>query len=135
MDFLLIAILLVPFIGAIVGAFVPGTAARTWALFVSLVTAILAAVLAYHFFNAADGAGAGSGAFYRISLSRGVVDKVTISAIGFPANMGVDAISTWLIILTAFLTPLAIAASFGSIKEREKEYYAWMTMLLGAMLG
>src|SRR5205823_3368374 len=41
----------------------------------------------------------------------------------------------WLVALTALLTPLAIAASFGSIRDREKEYYAWMLMLLGAMLG
>jgi NADH-quinone oxidoreductase subunit M len=49
--------------------------------------------------------------------------------------LGADAVSMWLVILTAFLTPLAIAASFGSIRDREKHYYAWMLLLLSAMLG
>jgi NADH-quinone oxidoreductase subunit M len=38
-------------------------------------------------------------------------------------------------ILTAFLTPLATAFSFGSIVDREREYYAWMNALLLVMLG
>jgi NADH-quinone oxidoreductase subunit M len=37
--------------------------------------------------------------------------------------------------LTVFLQPLAVAASFESIKDRAKEYYAWMSLLLMAMLG
>src|SRR5947209_9384088 len=40
-----------------------------------------------------------------------------------------------LILLTTGLTPLAILASFESIKDRAKEYYAWMLALLVAMLG
>ena len=41
----------------------------------------------------------------------------------------------WLVLLTTFLTPLAIAASFTSITERTREYYAWMLALLAVMLG
>src|SRR5258706_8692933 len=40
-----------------------------------------------------------------------------------------------MVALTVFLTPLAIAASFESIKDRPKEYYAWMLGLLASMLG
>src|SRR5207248_5042038 len=58
-----------------------------------------------------------------------------ISSIGFSVSLGIDSISLWLLLLTVFLTPLAIASSFGSIKIREKEYYAWMLALLAAMLG
>jgi len=72
---------------------------------------------------------------YRITFSPDTVKAMTMSTIGFSVNLGVDSISLWLILLTAFLMPLAIAASFGSIKDREKEYYAWMTMLSGAMIG
>ena len=49
--------------------------------------------------------------------------------------MGVDAISLWLIVLTAVLTPISILASFQYIKERQREFYAWMLMLHAGMLG
>src|SRR6185295_19283966 len=58
-----------------------------------------------------------------------------IASIDFGLRLGADAVSMWLVILTAFLSPLAIAASFGSIRDREKQYYAWMLLLLAAMLG
>ena len=48
---------------------------------------------------------------------------------------GADAISLWLVALTTLLTPLAIGASWQSIRQRQKEYYAWMLVLLFAMLG
>jgi NADH-quinone oxidoreductase subunit M len=137
MEFLLTSLLLLPFIGAAIGVFLPGgRAARSWALLVSLLTALLAVILAYQFFNAADLNISGvMSKHYRISFSPETVDKLTLNTIGFSINLGVDAISLWLVLLTAFLMPLAVAASFGSIKDREKEYYAWMTMLLGAMVG
>jgi NADH-quinone oxidoreductase subunit M len=55
--------------------------------------------------------------------------------INFAFKLGADTISLWLVLLTAFLQPLAVAASFESIKDRAKEYYAWMSLLLMAMLG
>ncbi len=55
--------------------------------------------------------------------------------IGFNFHLGIDGISVWLTLLTTLLTPLAIAASFGSIHDREREYYAWMLVLLTAMIG
>ncbi len=130
MESLLTLLVLVPLLGAIVGALLPGgKGARAWALLVSLGTAGIAAALAYGFFTS------DSTSQFRITFSRESVSYYAVSIIGFSPNMGVDAVSMWLILLTAFLTPLAILASFGSIKVREKEYYAWMTMLLGAMLG
>src|SRR4051812_49212595 len=59
----------------------------------------------------------------------------SIQSIGFDLRIGVDAISIWLLTLTTFLMPLAIAASFASIKERPKEYFAWMLALQAAMTG
>jgi len=49
--------------------------------------------------------------------------------------VGVDGISLPLVLLTAFLTPLAIWGSYTGIGERHREYYSLMLMLLGAMLG
>jgi len=138
MELLLTSLLLLPFLGAAVGAALrSGKAARNWALFVSLATAALALVLTCYFFNTPDVPHAKPiSSHYRIAFLQSTVDqKLTLSTLGFSLNLGVDAISLWLVILTAFLMPLSIAASFGSIKDREREYYAWMTMLLGAMIG
>jgi NADH-quinone oxidoreductase subunit M len=58
-----------------------------------------------------------------------------IQSLGFGLHLRLDAVSLWLAILTTFLTPLAIAFSFDSIRDREREYYAWMNALLLTMLG
>lgn len=58
-----------------------------------------------------------------------------LPTLGLKFSMGVDAISLWLIVLTAVLTPIAILASFKYIKERQREFYAWMLVLHTAMLG
>ena len=50
-------------------------------------------------------------------------------------HVGIDGISVWLLLLTAFLTPLAIWASFTGITERVREYYILMLLLLSGMLG
>ena len=50
-------------------------------------------------------------------------------------RVGVDGISVWLLVLTALLTPLAIAASFSSIRDRSKEYYVLLLLLEVGMLG
>ena len=58
-----------------------------------------------------------------------------IPAFGIKFLMGVDAISLWLLVLTAVLTPISILASYNYIKERQPEFYAWMLILHAAMLG
>lgn len=50
-------------------------------------------------------------------------------------GMGMDSISLWLVVLTAFLTPLAILGSFKYIKDRQPEFYIWMLILHMGMLG
>lgn len=131
MDFLLLTLLLLPLVGAAVGAILPsGKAARSWSLLVSLMSLVVGLGLALQFFGAFE-----SRELFRVKLSDKLVDALTLTSVGFKINLGLDGVSMWLVLLTVFLQPLAIAASFGSIKEREKEYYSWMLMLLGAMLG
>jgi len=50
-------------------------------------------------------------------------------------HVGVDGISLCLLLLTAFLTPLTIWASFTAIKDRVREYYVLLLLLEVAMLG
>src|SRR5688572_12312355 len=120
---LLLLLLLVPAFGAVVCALLPSpTKAKGWALLVSLATLLIAVMLGF----ATDG---GRGAVY--FAPRGW----TASGFGFGLRLSCDAISYWLVLLTAGLQPLAIAASFASITQRQRQYYAWMLVLLVAMLG
>src|SRR3954452_409980 len=123
-DFRLPVLLLLPLIGAVVAPFLPdGRTTRRWALLVSVGTAVYGLYLAMAFrFDA----GAAIQFPYRGS---------PVAGLGLSLSIGIDSISLWLVLLTVLLMPLAIAASFGSIRERQKEYYAWMLGLMVAMLG
>lgn len=120
--FLILSLLLVPMIGAAAGAFVPRAMAKHWAHGVSLLTLAIAAAMALTFH------------FHEPGLQFNY-DGFELQAIHTKFSLGIDAISLWLVVLTALLTPLAISFSYESIKDREQEYYAWMLLLLAAMLG
>src|SRR5437762_558267 len=109
-ELLLISLVVIPLLGALLGALLPdGKPARGWALFVSLLTAVATAALAWQFpWNTGD----------RISYGFTGQNAFQIQSLDFGLRLGADAVSMWLVILTAFLTPLAIAASFGSIRDR-----------------
>src|SRR5688572_5232268 len=122
MSILLLLLLLVPLIGAVVCALLPeGGFAKAWALFVSLVTLAIAIILGFT---------RGGAAFVTYAPA-----GWTATGFDFGLRLGCDSISYWLVLLTAGLQPLAIAASFASIRQRERQYYAWMLALLVAMLG
>lgn len=53
--------------------------------------------------------------------------------IGF--RFGVDGMSLLLVLLTTFITPIAVLSSFGSIEKRHKEYYSMLMLLEMAMIG
>ncbi len=54
---------------------------------------------------------------------------------GLNYHVGIDGISLLLVMLTLFLTPLAVLSSWSYIKEKEKEYYIMILLLLTGMLG
>jgi NADH-quinone oxidoreductase subunit M len=139
LSYLLLLHLLVPAAGALICAALPAAAAKSWALLVSLLTLACCVALMAHFdfnqsFKHIDFSEQAARSV-QIEFGGTVGNPFSIDSIGFHFDLGVDSISILLAALTVFLTPLAIAASFGSIKEREKEYYAWMLVLLTAMLG
>src|SRR5688572_21026239 len=123
MEYLLLILLVLPILGAILCALVPKDGlAKGPALAISVACAVIALVLLFKFdWSNPD-------VQFESSFGR-------IVSVGFDVKLGVDSISLWLVALTAFLQPLAIAASFDAIRERAKEYYAWMLVLLSAMLG
>jgi NADH-quinone oxidoreductase subunit M len=128
MNFVLPLILVLPVIGAIITAILPcEKLAKKWALFVSLIMAVIGAYLVIAFPYCG-----GSWAF---QFTPPAGSWLRLESIGFSFSLGIDAISLFLVALTILLMPLAIAASFDSIKDRPKQYYAWMLCLMSAMLG
>jgi NADH-quinone oxidoreductase subunit M len=121
MENLLWLLLLIPAVGALGCMLMSGTAARGWALLVSLVTLAIGVVLAVGFFQNSEAPILYSGFAY--------------TSIHTSFTLRVDAISLWLVLLTVLLMPLAVMSSWLSIKDRTREYYGWMLLLLTAMLG
>ena len=60
---------------------------------------------------------------------------VWIAALGVSYHVGVDGLSVFLILLTTFLTPLAVLISWNSITEKVAGFMAALLWLQAAMLG
>jgi len=58
-----------------------------------------------------------------------------VAELGIRYQLGVDGISLWLVLLTTFLTPLAILSSWTAIQDRLKEYMIVMLLLETGMIG
>ena len=58
-----------------------------------------------------------------------------IPAFGIDYYVGIDGISLFLVVLTGFLTPIALLSSWGSIERKVKEFSLFMLALEGAMIG
>ncbi len=58
-----------------------------------------------------------------------------ISQLGIHYHLGVDGFSIWLILLTTFLTPISILASYNGISERVRLFNAMLLLLEAGMLG
>ncbi|MGA3201031.1 MAG: NADH-quinone oxidoreductase subunit M [Bryobacteraceae bacterium] len=58
--------------------------------------------------------------------------------INFPPihyHVGLDGLSLWLVLLTTFLTPIAVAISWKYIELRVKEYFAFLILLEFGLIG
>ncbi len=58
-----------------------------------------------------------------------------IPSIGISYHLGLDGISLFLVLLTTFLTPLAVLGSWTAIQTRVKFYYSLMLILETGMIG
>lgn len=58
-----------------------------------------------------------------------------ISSVGIHYFVGIDGLSFWLVLLTTFLTPLALLGAWTSIDKREKAFCVCMLALETTMLG
>jgi len=94
---------------------------RSLALIVTIVTFLLSLHLAAHFDSSSQD-------------FQFAVNVPWIPSFGINYAMGVDGISVFLVILTTFLSPLAMLASW-SIHSRLKEYFIFMLLLETGMIG
>jgi NADH-quinone oxidoreductase subunit M len=64
-----------------------------------------------------------------------VVDKEWVAAFGIHYKLGVDGISLWLVLLTTFLMPIVLCASWSSIEKKTREFVVAMLILETGMVG
>ncbi len=63
------------------------------------------------------------------------INKTWILSLGINYHLGIDGISLFLVLLTTFLTPLAILSSWSAITDKVKGYYISMLFLETGMIG
>jgi len=124
---ILTSLVLLPIVGALVLLFVPndehgdGTV-RAVALVVSLLVFAETLLLWYHF-------NATSAEFQFVER------HAWIPTFGISYFVGVDGISLLLVVLTGFLTPVALLGSWESVHKRAKAFAIFVLLLEAAMIG
>jgi NADH-quinone oxidoreductase subunit M len=119
------AVTLMPAAGALALAFVPrrtGSVHRWGALLVALLTFAVSLLLFFGF----DG---GSAAYQFEEL------VPWVPSFGISYHVGIDGISILLVMLTTFLSPIALASAWRAIEDRTKEFVIAMLVLETGMLG
>ncbi len=120
----LTAIILLPALGAVVVAFVPGISER-WIRRISAVLTLASFVLAIIIFSGYDRALGGIQFEEKASW---------IQAISANYHLGVDGLSLPLVLLTAFLGFIVVLISW-KVHVRVREYFAWLLLLEASILG
>jgi NADH-quinone oxidoreductase subunit M len=123
-DALLTALVFLPVAGAILVALVPKDAVRAHKLIglgLALAVFLVSLVLVRDFQPQA-------GMQFEVTRS-------WLPSLGISYHVGVDGISMWLVILTTFLTPIALLGSWSSITDRVREFNVFMLLLEAGMIG
>ncbi len=123
-NYLLSLLLLLPLLGAVVIALAPRANVglqKTLGMAFSLATFALSLLLVTGFEPVAE--------------MQFVERYDWIPAYGISFHLGIDGLSLWLVILTTFLTPVALLGSWSSIEQRVKEFNVFMLLLEVGMLG
>src|SRR5262249_43441538 len=122
---LLTVIILVPAIGALVVALMPGRRpdlVKLVGILFALATAALTVYLLIDFNRSDDG-------------MQFVTDHIWIKEFGISWHLGVDGISLFLVVLTGVLFPLAFWGGDADASHDVKAYTAWMLLLEAGVLG
>jgi NADH-quinone oxidoreductase subunit M len=121
---LLDIVLFLPLIGFLVLLAVPKShpqASRMGALVISLLVFVLSLGLL-------SGLGAGDGFVYTTNV-------VWITAPAIHYHVSLDGLAIWLVLLSTFLTPIAILVSWKSVNHRVKEFFAFLILLEFGLIG
>jgi NADH-quinone oxidoreductase subunit M len=60
---------------------------------------------------------------------------IEIAGLNINYNLGIDGVSLMLVLLTTFITPIAILGAWNYIHDRQKEFYIALLLLETAMIG
>ena len=116
------ALLVLPLLGALIVFVLPAALAKRLALVVTLAEFILSA-----------------GLWWSVNTVNGTMELLSstpwIPQWGISYAIGIDGISLMMVLLTTMLMPLCVLASFNSITQRERGYYALLLVLTTGMLG
>ena len=121
---LLTALVLMPVAGALLLAVVPARAERAHKLIgiaASLATFVVSLALVRD--------------FHAVAGMQFEVQRAWLGEYGTSYHVGVDGLSLWLVILTTFLTPVALVGSWEGIHGRVKAFNVFMLLLEAAMIG
>ena len=121
---LLDLLLLLPLAGFLLSFLIPpghAQMARLFTLGVSLVTFAAGIVLAAHYHP-------GEGPQF-------VTNMIWVARPEIHYHVAVDGVGLWMIVLSTFLTPLAILASWTSITRRIRDYFALILLLEFGLIG
>jgi NADH-quinone oxidoreductase subunit M len=121
---ILTLIALIPLAGAILLALLPdrGKLMQWGALAVTLITFVATLHLPAHFAYGTPG--------YQFDQNLQWIASPNIHY-----HLGVDGLSMWLVVLTGFLAPLGVLASWNAIGSRKKTFYVLFLLQQVAMLG
>ena len=119
---LLSAIVFCPLLFAVVALILP----RSWVRPASLAMATFEFGLSLAIFGRFDK----SSAALQLAVQANWIPELGISYF-----LGIDGLSLWLVILTTFLSPIVILASWTSIENKVKGFHAALFALMTAMLG
>ncbi len=122
---LLAAVLFLPLAGFLLALCLPRSAAdagRRWALVVSLVTFVTSLGLLFSFDRG-------------LATEQLGIDLPWIPTPNIHFAISVNGISLWLVLLSTLLTPICVLISWRSIRNRAKEYYAFLLLLEFGLIG
>src|SRR6267378_4473146 len=125
---ILTSLVALPVVGAILLLFVRGDEAQSapFARMIALIVSILVFAETLLLWSRFD---AGSGEFQFVER------YAWIPRFGIDYYIGVDGISLLLLVLTGFLTPLALLASWESVHRNTRAFCAFVLLLESAMMG
>ncbi len=138
-SWILTFVIFAPLVGAVLLAFArreDHALIRRGALAISTAVFVLTVVVLVRYYQA--GPPTESGAGFRLEQSVNWLADTALAGGGkvdVKYAVGIDGISLWLLLLTAFLMPLSIWGSFSAIQDRVREYYVLMLLLQTGMMG